>query len=102
MDMLTMGEKAMIRCMFGEKAYQDGLLSSIGDYAKAFCELPEHESMEEAFIRSRGRYGRHAFLKDFDCPEWAYDLLVGITGRPEPKDDWYRETMSLEEYLEFE
>ena len=47
-----------------------------GDLAEEFCKIPEHEAMSEAFIASRGRYGRKDFLRDFNCPGWAYDFLV--------------------------
>ena len=50
-----------------------------GDLAVEFCKIPEHEAMSEAFIVSRGRYGREDFLRDFNCPGWAYDFLVSQT-----------------------
>ncbi len=48
---------------------------TVGNLAVAFCNLPNHQQMEEAFIASRGRYNRRKFLEDFHCPGWAYDFL---------------------------
>ena len=48
----------------------------MGDLAEEFCKIPEHEAMSEAFIASRGRHGPKDFLRDFNCPGWAYDFLV--------------------------
>ena len=48
---------------------------TLGDVVVAFCDLPNHKQMEEAFIASRGRYSRRKFLEDFGCPGWAYDFL---------------------------
>ena len=50
-----------------------------GDLAEEFCKIPEHEAVSEAFVSSRGRYEREDFLRDFNCPGWAYDFLVSQT-----------------------
>ncbi len=48
---------------------------TLGDVVVAFCDLPNHRRMEEAFVASRGRCSRRKFLEDFGCPGWAYDFL---------------------------
>lgn len=48
---------------------------TLGDIVVAFCDLPNHKQMEDAFVASRGRYSRRKFLEDFGCPGWAYDFL---------------------------
>lgn len=48
---------------------------TLGDIVVAFCDLPNHKQMEDAFVASRGRYSRQKFLEDFGCSGWAYDFL---------------------------
>ena len=48
---------------------------TLGDVAVAFCDLPNHKQMADAFVASRGRYSRRKFLEDFGGPGWAIDFL---------------------------
>jgi len=53
---------------------------TFGDLSEEFCRLPRHDEMSDAFVASRGRYGRTQFKEDFDAPDWAYDFLRCLTG----------------------
>ena len=48
---------------------------TVGDMVVAFCDLPNHQQMLDAFVYSNGNYDCNEFLLDFQCPEWAYEFL---------------------------
>lgn len=48
---------------------------TVGDLVMAFCDLPNHQQILDAFVCSNGYYTRSEFLSDFQCPEWVYEFL---------------------------
>lgn len=48
---------------------------TVGELVMAFCDLPNHQQMLDAFVYSNGNYDCGDFLSDFQCPEWAYEFL---------------------------
>ena len=48
---------------------------TVGELVMAFCDLPNHQQMLDAFVYSNGNYDRSEFLSEFRCPEWVYEFL---------------------------
>ena len=48
---------------------------TVGELVMAFCDLPHHQQVLDAFEYSYGKYDLCESLSEFQFPEWAYEFL---------------------------